>query len=64
MSLDQLKDQATHLRGAERRELIAFLVARQTAEDEEFKKKLADKIDDSDPARWMTFEELEARDDR
>ncbi len=61
MSLEQLKDQAAHLQRAEQRELIAFLVARQTAEDEKFKEKLARKIDESDPANWMTFEEMEKR---
>ena len=61
MSLEQLKDQASQLRRAEQRELIAFLVARQTADDEEFRDKLARKIDDSNPANWMTFEEMEKR---
>ena len=46
MSLEQLKDQAAQLRRAEQRELIAFLIARQTAEDEAFKDELARKIDD------------------
>ncbi len=61
MSLEQLKDQASQLRRAEQRELIAFLIARQAAEDKEFKEKLALQIDDTNPANWMTFEELEKR---
>ena len=61
MSLEQLKDQAAQLRRAEQRELIAFLIARQTVEDEKFKQGLARKIDDKDPANWFTFEELEKR---
>ena len=61
MSLKQLKDQAAQLQRAEQRELIAFLVARQTAEDEEFKRELARKIDDKNPENWLTFEELERR---
>ena len=61
MSLKPLKDQASHLQRAEQRELIAFLIARQSAEDDEFKRKLARKIDDADPANWMTFEEMEKR---
>ena len=61
MSLEQLKDQAAQLRRAEQRELIAFLIARQTAEDEAFKDELARKIDDNNPENWITFEELEKR---
>ncbi len=61
MSLEQLKNQASQLRRAEQQELIAFLVARQVAENEELKEKLAQKIDDSNFANWMTFEALEKR---
>lgn len=46
MSLTQLKDQAAHLASKEQRELIAFLVALQTARDEEFKGKASDGAED------------------
>ena len=61
MSLAQLKDQAAHLQPLEQRELIAFLIARQTDQDEEFKRVLAQKIDDSDPVRWVDLNELQKR---
>ena len=61
MSLAQLKDQAAHLLPAEQRELIAFLVSRQNAQDEEFRKKLARKIDDNDPSHWVELDELRKR---
>ncbi len=61
MSLAQLKDQAAHLQSAEQRELIAFLISRQTAGDESFKNTLARKIDDTDPANWMELDDLEKR---
>lgn len=61
MSLAQLKDQAAHLQPAEQRELIAFLVSRQTELDEGFKDSLARKIDDKDPAHWVELDELRKR---
>jgi hypothetical protein len=50
MSLTQLKDEVARLPSKEQRELIAFLVSLQTAKDEEFKKTLATRINDRDPA--------------
>ncbi|MEP6811105.1 MAG: hypothetical protein ABI992_12745 [Chthoniobacterales bacterium] len=61
MSLTQLKDQAAHLESKEQRELIAFLVALQTARDEEFRAKLTAKIDDRDPAHWVDLDTLQNR---
>ncbi len=61
MSLTQLKDQAAHLQLVEQRELIAFLVSLQTGKNEEFKRTLAQKIDDTDPARWLDLDELQKR---
>ncbi len=61
MSLTQLKDQAIGLEPVEQRELIAFLIARQTAQDEDFKRELARKIDDNDPTHWIELDELQKR---
>ena len=61
MSLTQLKDEAAHLPLAEQRELIAFLVARQTEQDEEFRRELARKIDDPDPSHWVELDDLQKR---
>jgi hypothetical protein len=61
MSLSQLKDQATHLAVAEQRELIAYLIARQTEQDEGFKRTLAQKIDDTDLAHWVELDDLQKR---
>ena len=61
MSIVQLKDEAAHLPPPEQRELIAFLVALQTDKDEQFKEKLAAKIDDRDPAYWMELNDLRKR---
>jgi Mn-containing catalase len=61
MSLAQLKDQATHLDVGQQRELIAFLIARQTEHDEDFKRTLAQKIDDTDPSHWVELDDLQKR---
>ena len=61
MSLAQLKDQAAHLGLVEQREVIAFLISRQTEQDEEFKNALAQKIDDKDPSHWVELDELKKR---
>jgi hypothetical protein len=61
MSLTELKDQARNLPPNERRELIAYLVALQTAGDEDFKRKLSAKIDDKDPAHWVELNEAQKR---
>ncbi|MEQ1858742.1 MAG: hypothetical protein ABMA13_02270 [Chthoniobacteraceae bacterium] len=61
MSLAQLKDQAAHLHLGEQRELIAFLIARQTEQDEDFKRTLAQKIDDRDASHWADLEDLQKR---
>ena len=61
MSLAQLKDQAAHLELIEQRELIAFLISRQTEQDEDFKKTLAEKIDDTDPSHWVELDDLKNR---
>ena len=61
MSLTQLKDQAAHLSLREQRELMAFLISLQTDKDEGFKKTLAAKIDDQNPANWVDLDELSER---
>jgi hypothetical protein len=61
MSLAQLKDQAAHLQPVEQRELIAFLISRQTEQDDDFKRTLAQKIDDTDASHWVELDELKKR---
>jgi hypothetical protein len=61
MSFAQLKDQAAHLPPVQQRELIAFLISRQTENDEEFKQTLSRKIDDNDPTHWVELDDLQKR---
>ena len=61
MSLTQLKQAAASLPVKKQRELIAYLVARQTARDDAFKRELAAKIDERDPANWMELNDAKKR---
>lgn len=61
MSLEELKDEAARLKSMEQRELIAFLISRQTEQDENFKASLARKIDDVNPANWVELDDLQRR---
>ena len=61
VSLEHLKDEAAHLSVPEQRELIAFLIARQTEQDENFKRVLTQKIDDKDSSHWVELDELQKR---
>ena len=61
MSLAHLKDQATLLDLHEQRELIAFLISRQTDQNEDLQRSLAEKIDDANPSRWVELDDLKKR---
>ena len=61
MSLEQLKDQAARLQIIEQRELIAFLISKQTEQDESFKRSLTQKIDQANPSNWIELDELQKR---
>lgn len=61
MSLEQLKDEAARLQFIEQRELIAFLISRQTEQDGDFRSTLARKIDDMNPANWVELDDLQKR---
>ena len=61
MSFDLLKEQAAGLVPADRRRLIAYLVSLEDAQTTAYKAKLREKIDDKDPAHWLTQEQLDER---
>ena len=61
MTFDSIEKEACALPTVERRRLIAHLVALQVAEDDPgHAKRMAAKIDSTDPSRWKTIEEVEA----
>jgi hypothetical protein len=61
MSLDQLKEKVVELTPRERRQLMAFMVALETEQDQQFRAELARKIDDRNPANWVELDELQKR---
>jgi len=59
MSLEALKREAAALPLDQRRHLMGFLVSINMADEE--RRELTRKIDDKDPERWMTLEQLDER---
>jgi hypothetical protein len=64
MTLESLKDEVAQLSPADQRHLAAYLVALQRSKDQEFKRKLAQKIDDKNPGHWVDLDELEKKSQR
>lgn len=61
MSFAEIKTQVEQLSWAERESLLSVLMDLQEENSEERKQKLAAKINDKDPANWMTLEEFSKR---
>ena len=61
MSFETLKAEVQALPLDARRKLMAFMVALQDEAREGYAAKLAEKIDDRSPTRWLTAEECEQR---
>jgi len=59
MSLDTLKTEVQALSADARRKLMAFMVALQDEGREGYAARLAAKIDDKSPDRWLTAEQCE-----
>ncbi len=61
MSITALKSEIASLPLEERRDLIGYIVSLNRKDNEAFMRKLAEKIDDKSPDRWITLEEAERR---
>jgi hypothetical protein len=61
MSFETLKSEVQALSADARRKLIAFMVALQDEGREGYAAKLAAKIDDPSPDRWLTAEQCEQK---
>jgi len=62
MTFETIEEEACAFPTGERGRLIARLVALQVAEDDPgHAARMAGKIDSTDPSRWKTIEEVEAR---
>ena len=59
MSLDTLFKEVESLADAERRKLLAFMVALEDRGQADYREMLARKIDDASPERWLTPEQCE-----
>ena len=59
MSLDVLMKEVGALDGAGRRRLMAYMVALEDRSNPGYREKLAQKIDDTTPGRWLTPEQIE-----
>ena len=61
MSIAELKTEVDRLTPEERKQLTAYLVTKNRPLDPGLRRKLTQKIDDNDPAHWLTLEEFGKR---
>ncbi|MSU50401.1 MAG: hypothetical protein EXS37_15170 [Opitutus sp.] len=61
MSLDVLKQELAVLPAIERSQIMAYLLSLQDEQDDAYRTALARKIDEKDPHRWVSLEELDHR---
>ena len=59
MSIEVLKSELRSLSAEERRKLMAFMVVLEDEGRTDYAEKLAQKIDDRSPDRWLTPEQCE-----
>jgi hypothetical protein len=60
MSIETLKAELKALPSAERRKLMAFMVVLEDQSRVDYAAKLARKIDDKSPERWLSAEQCES----
>ena len=61
MSIAELKAEVDRLSPEQQEYLAAYLKIKKQMQDEEFRKEMTRKINDKNPANWVTLEEAEAR---
>lgn len=61
MSIGTLKAEIADLPVEARRELMCYIAGLNRRNNEEFLRKLGEKIDNQDPERWMSLDEVEER---
>ncbi len=59
MSIEAIKSELRALPAEERQKLMAFLVVLEDEAHAEYAAKLAQRIDDKSPSRWLTPEQCE-----
>ena len=61
MSLDQLKREVASLSSQEQAELISYALRLRYAGDPDYRREVADRLNDSDRSHWLTPDEFERR---
>ncbi len=61
MSIAELKAEVDRLSDEDRKQLTAYIVAKNRLLDPETRRKLTEKINDKNPDHWLTLEEVEKR---
>ena len=61
VSIDTLKSELAGLSSRQRRQVMAFLVSLEDSRDNAYRRKLAKKIDDENPAHWVEDKDLDAK---
>jgi hypothetical protein len=61
VKLDDLQREAERLSPEEQRKLIGFLVTMDIRRDEGYREELRRRLDDQDPAGWISLPEAERR---
>lgn len=61
MSIGTLKAEIAGLPVEARRELMGYIAGLNRKNNEEFLRKLGEKIDNQDPGRWISIDEVEER---
>lgn len=61
MSLEEVKSEVAHFSPAQQDHLAAYLVHLRHQRDAQTRKDLRSKIDDKNPANWVSLDELRER---
>ena len=61
MEARELKSELAALDSKGRRQMIAFLLALEDQNNQEYREELARRIDDKDPNHWVSLDEVERR---
>jgi hypothetical protein len=61
MSIEAIKSELRALSIEERRKLMAFMVVLEDEENGDYATKLAKRIDDRSPEKWLSAEQCESR---
>ncbi len=61
MSFAELKSEVDRLSPEEVQKLKAYLTLKDRMNDPEFMQEMSRKLNDPDPSRWLTLEEVEKR---